>query len=91
MRIIYFLVFSLICISCSKTEDENTEFVGVWIWEESSGGIDGKTITPESSGINREVYITHDSLQLIVNGNLEFETGYYIENRESIIFNEVKK
>lgn len=64
--------------------DFTTEFIGSWIWVESSGGIDGRTVTPESTGNTIVLKFTSNTFKRYVNGELKLETNYEIKYGESI-------
>ena len=78
--------------SCS-VNDENTtgEIIGNWNWIGSSGRIAGTTETPESTGDERKLEISNDSIKGYLNGELNLKTKYTVETRESLLFNEPRK
>lgn len=59
----YFLVLLCLCTACKKdTSDiESSPVVGHWTWYKSSGGIANINITPQSSGLNWELYFNSNS------------------------------
>ena len=86
-----FIVFILVTffLSCSDKNDDNfvvSELVSRWKWVESSGGIDGRTDTPESTGKEIVLVFSHNTYQQYVNDKLEVEMTYHLEEAESIIF-----
>lgn len=83
-------VFCFLIFSCSKDDNENstTDIVGEWNWESSSGGIQGETLTPESTGESRTLKITPNSFKIYVEGNLTYDTPYEIKNDFSYIYSE---
>ncbi len=69
--------------SCSNNDDNtNISFLGNWNWISSSGGIAGITETPESTGDERKIEITTDSLKGYINGSLNFKSKITIETNE---------
>ncbi|MDT0689900.1 hypothetical protein RM549_08890 [Salegentibacter sp. F188] len=90
-NIILLTIIGLTILSCSKDNNPDPELIGRWIWEGSSGGIAGITETPESTGDNRELDISADSIKSYLNGTLNFQTAYSTETRESVIFNEPRE
>jgi hypothetical protein len=78
--------------SCSVNDEKTTaEIVGTWNWIGSSGGIAGTTETPESTGDERKLVISKDSIKSYSNGALNSKTTYTVETRESLLFNEPRK
>ena len=73
-------------INCSnETENSlNVQIVGKWKWTESSGGIKGETINPQTTGDNRTIEITPDRVMYFVNGELTSESKYQLRKGESI-------
>ena len=88
-NIILLIIIGMTILSCSKSEDTSyVNLIGNWNWEKSSGGISGTTETPQTTGQNRKLIISTDSIKSYLNGILNFKTKYTIETRESLIFNE---
>jgi len=78
--------------SCSVNDEKTTsEIIGTWNWTGSSGGIAGTTETPESTGDERKLEISKDSIKSYLNGELNLKTKYTVEIRESLLFNEPRK
>jgi len=78
--------------SCSVNDEKTTsEIIGTWNWTGSSGGITGTTETPESTGDERKLEISKDSIKSYLNGELNLKTKYTVEIRESLLFNEPRK
>ena len=52
LAIISILFFTLLAASCVRSGEETTksQLVGEWNWVQSSGGIAGQTVTPDSPG-----------------------------------------
>ena len=91
-NIIILIIIGLIILSCSKDDNETSaDLTGKWNWILSSGGIAGTTETPQTSGENRKLEISIDTIKSYLNGILNFKTKYTIETRESIIFNETRE
>src|SRR5690606_38201890 len=80
-------------IGCSTTSNHNSADLikGEWVWIESSGGIAGSTETPESIQKEITIKISDNTIKQFVNGTLESDRTYTIENRESAIFGDVKE
>lgn len=75
--------------SCSVNDEKTTaDLTGNWTWTGSSGGIAGTTETPESTGDERKLEISTDSIKSYLNGALYLKTKYTVETRESLLFQE---
>jgi len=88
-RIILILLFIGLFSSCSDDEDGHlfvAEIIGGWNWVESTGGIDGRTDTPASTGNQIVIEFRAGSYKKYVNGELEEEMTYKLEEGESMIF-----
>lgn len=68
-------------LNCSNNDDNTfkSQLIGNWKWVESSGGINGRTETPESTGNNIKLEISKNSIKKFVNESLESESNYTIE------------
>jgi hypothetical protein len=79
-----YLLFS----SCDEPAptDEAT-LIGKWQWLETTGGIDGVVITPETSGKTESLVFSNDSLRIYQNDTLAGSFHYSTE-LESTIFSE---
>jgi len=79
-----FLLISL--IGCLQEDNKNltSQLTGKWKWIESSGGIDGRTETPEGTGDAVTIEFTLTTMKKFVNGNLESEVNYEIQSGPSI-------
>lgn len=53
-----------------------TGVLGTWSWIESSGGIAGMTLTPESTGDSITLRFVADRAQLVRNGIVERTVGF---------------
>lgn len=89
---LFLLCIGITLLGCSNDDDEirDAELVGNWNWIEASGGIDGITETPKSTGNTILLEISNSTVKKYVNGNLESERNYSTEVRESLIFGESK-
>ena len=86
-----FLILSFL-IGCSTSKDTVEEQLdGTWIWIGSSGGIDGRTETLESTGITMKLQLSNNVVKKFNNANLIQELPYSIQLKESIIFGEPRK
>lgn len=75
--------------SCSVNDEKTTaDITGIWNWTGSSGGIAGTTETPESTGDERKLVISTDSIKSYLNGTMYLKTKYIVETRESLLFQE---
>lgn len=87
MKKIFLLLVLVLTISCER-QDENSAkelLMGNWEWISSTGGIDGRTETPTSTGKSIKLIITKDSVKLIENGNLIYKNSYIFTRAISII------
>ncbi len=79
------LIVSLILLSaCTADNLVDNQIIGDWIWIQSSGGITGKTETPESTQTTKKLSITKKTVKYFVNNTLESEIGYRLDLGESI-------
>lgn len=92
------LFCGIVLMSCSKddgksiaAESSTAKLIGNWNWTASSGGIDGITHTPESTGNTILLEVSNNTVKKYVNGNLESERNYSTETGISIIFGEPKE
>lgn len=76
---IFIIFFGITCLSCSKNDNTTNLLVGTWNWVESSGGIDGRTETPISTGNSIKLEISKNSVKKYLNGNLVSELSYSIQ------------
>lgn len=83
MRKILILGFAtILCMGCSKNE---TGIQGTWTWIGSSGGIAGKTETPESLGIRQKLKIDENTVEQYIDGKLKSSYNYTLSSGESIL------
>jgi hypothetical protein len=82
--ILTFILITLIGCSQDDNLSMKSQLNGKWKWVESSGGIDGRTETPESTGDAVTIEFTLSTMKKFVNGNLEFEVNYEIKSGTSI-------
>tara|TARA_B110001452_G_scaffold254328_1_gene245813 strand:+ start:2533 stop:2919 length:387 start_codon:yes stop_codon:yes gene_type:complete len=82
----YFLLLfiGVTFLNCSNDDDntQQSQLAGTWNWVESSGGIDGRTETPNSTGNSMKIEITNNSIKRYLNENLESELNYSTEFEE---------
>ena len=78
------LFIGIILISCSNDNDDSTGkgIIGNWNWIESSGGINGRTETPTSTGNEIKLEISNSIVKKYLNGNMISELNYSIELEE---------
>jgi len=83
-KTLFLTLIVLLNINCSR--DDNREvsspITGQWNWVKSTGGIAGSTYTPESTGENRMLIISSDSIKYFTNGDLLSKLKYTIELRD---------
>lgn len=91
----YLLLFlaSIVLLNCSNDDDVTTiptseKILGVWNWDKSTGGIDGATHTPESTGSIQRLEVTAAAMKRYYNNDLLSENSYTIETTTSYLFNE---
>ncbi len=91
-KIIIICLFVFTFSSCSKEDDNlNSNLIGTWNWIGSSGGIDGITETPESTGNQIILKISSDTIKNYINEDLKFISEYKIEIKESNIYNDNRR
>lgn len=75
------LFIGIFFFSCSNDdEDSKSKITGSWKWIASSGGIDGRTETPESTGKIIKLEISNNLVKRYVNEILESESNYIIKS-----------
>ena len=80
MKKIFLLLVLVLAISCER-QDENSakeSLIGNWEWISSTGGIDGRTETPASTGKQVKIVITKDSVKVYENRVLKQKNSYKI-------------
>ena len=95
------ICFGILFFSCNNNDDESfsddltgssinysEDIQGTWSWIESSGGIQGSSETPESSGNTIKLEISNDVIKKYINGSLVSSLSYELETNSSIIFGE---
>ena len=86
MKHIIFTFILIVLIGCSNSNnlELKSQLIGKWKWIESSGGIDGRTETPASTGNAVTIEITRTTIKTFINGKLESEMNYEIQSGSSI-------
>jgi len=81
------LALASLTINCSNDDENNIkeQLIG-----KSSGGIQGETLNPQTTGENRHIEITSDKIKYFTNGILTSEFDYYLQKRVSIWTNEMR-
>ncbi len=89
MKKIIIICALILCSGCSINDDLDVheQLEGEWTWVESTGGIDGRTDTPENTGNSIYIEISSTTVKKYVNGILESELNYEIQFGASIITN----
>lgn len=88
---IILLLATILVVSCTDNNDGdsiNNELQGKWTWTELSGGIDGRTETPASTGSTRFLKINDTSVASYIDGVLQSQFNYTIGMEQSIITGE---
>ena len=82
--ILTFCISTILILSCDQNDDISQELrlIGTWNWVESSGGIDGRTETPISTGNTMKIEFSSNSVKRYLNGILESELNYSTEFEE---------
>ena len=72
------VVAALLAVGCgSPTSVEESQLEGRWEWRSASGGIAGRTITPQSEGYTMELrFEGDDQVALYRSGALQTTAGY---------------
>lgn len=62
LKLISFFIFIVILSGCSimGSDSNSSQIVGEWEWVRSTGGITGKTVTPDSANVSNQ-HITFQS------------------------------
>lgn len=85
------LSLAFLAFSCEREEQSQKELlVGNWEWISSTGGIDGRTETPQSTGKNITLSFTKDSIKVYENNVLKQKNSYKISREKSVLDNNVK-
>lgn len=84
-------LIALLTLNCSSDDDVeiSSTIIGRWNWTKSTGGIAGITYTPKSTGENRKIIISSDSIKYFTNGDLISKVKYTIELRD--VYNEPRE
>lgn len=73
------LIISFLYTSCEEEPKYPETIIGTWRWTKSFGGIAGVTYTPASTGDQREIIFTSDSVyRYYYNDTLKAECKYGI-------------
>ncbi len=93
-KYIFLFLIGITLVSCSNDDDvvsdipTSAKIIGVWNWDKSTGGIDGATHTPESTGSIQRLEVTAAAMKRYYNNDLLSENSYAIETTTSYLFNE---
>lgn len=90
-KITIFILIGFTILGCTKEDNIGSELIGSWKWIGTSGGVGGINETPESTGDEKILIISSDSIKAYTNEQLNFETSYSIEISESDIFQGERK
>ncbi|MCK0114814.1 hypothetical protein [Gelidibacter sp. F63206] len=87
-KILVLTLIAFLTLNCSGDDDAeiSSTILGQWNWIKSTGGIAGITYTPKSTGENRKIIISSDSIKYFTNGDLISKIKYTIELRD--VYNE---
>jgi hypothetical protein len=85
-KIICLFLITSAFISCSidNMPSQNSTLQGKWNWIITTGGIDGDTTTPQSTGKSIKLEITNTKIKESVNGVVVYESNYSIVISNSI-------
>jgi hypothetical protein len=84
-KTISILILLVVLSGCDKKElVPDRLFEGSWTWVSSTGGIDGRTETPETEGQERSVVFTKTHKRSYVNGELISDREYYLQRGGSL-------
>ena len=69
--ILTFCISTILILSCDQNDDisQELQLIGTWNWVESSGGIDGRTETPISTGNTMKIEFSSNSVKKIFKWN----------------------
>ncbi len=65
---------------------DSLPLVGRWVWLQSSGGISGRVDTPQSTGTNRTLVVTSDSVLQLLQQDTVVVAGRFRIHREPTSF-----
>lgn len=82
-KLIVLTAFLFLIFSCGTREDEtdNEQYIGVWNWVSTDGGIGNTQQTPANTGINRTLTLTAESLYNIKENAVVVSEGTYYLGR----------
>ena len=80
-------------ISCEGQDENSTKesLIGNWRWISSTGGIDGRTETPVSTGKQVKIVITKDSVKFMRIAVFKTKNSYKISREKSVLDNKIKE
>lgn len=92
MKKLFLLLVLVWAISCEREDENSTKesLIGNWEWISSTGGIDGRTETPASTGKQVKIVITKDSVKVYENSVLKQKNSYKISREKSVLDNKIK-
>ena len=93
MKKLFLLLVLVWAISCERQDENSTKesLIGNWEWISSTGGIDGRTETPVSTGKQVKIVITKDSVKVYENSVLKQKNSYKISREKSVLDNIIKE
>lgn len=93
MKKIFLSLLIPLVFSCGRLEESSQKelLIGNWEWISSTGGINGKTETPISTGKNIILSFTKDSIKIFENGNLKYKNIYNFSLEKSLLDNKIKE
>ena len=85
-HLLILLISVLFLNSCDRNNDNtnNDNLIAKWDWVQSTGSISGTDQTPNSTGINRVLEISKNTVKVYENGVLKAEKNYTIQTKNSI-------
>lgn len=84
--VVLFVVINL--AGCNKGISPESELIGNWMWISTSGGFDGRIVTPGTNGDEISIEITKTRFKTYINGTLSEDIEYSIQLGPSIYSSE---
>ena len=85
-RIILLVLISILAFACGEDDNQGdaTVLEGEWIWQFSTGGIGGATLTPDTENYTNEIEFEGNSFESYRNDEIFSESEFSIIKSESI-------
>lgn len=85
-KIFLLLLAAFFVLSCKNTDDDDLQtnsYVGTWDWTSTTGGINGTTTTPASTGKTASITFTNDNKYIITENGKTVNEGTYSLYKET--------